>query len=64
HIVRMGFPIHDRVGGQRILSAGYAGTLAFLDRFTNTLLEDKHDSYRQLKKDELKTQEALIEGDE
>jgi len=46
-IVRMGFPIHDRVGGQRILSAGYAGTLAFLDRFTNTLLERKHASYRQ-----------------
>lgn len=52
-IVRMGFPIHDRVGGQRILSAGYAGSLAFLDRFTNTLLEIKNSSYRQLRKEEM-----------
>jgi len=62
-IVRAGFPIHDRVGGQRIFSAGYAGTLAFLDRFTNTLLENKHASYRLLKKEELKKQEAIT-GDE
>lgn len=62
-IVRAGFPIHDRVGGQRILSAGYAGTLAFLDRFTNTLLEQKHASYRQLKKEEMKKQEVSIQGD-
>ncbi len=41
-VVRVGFPVHDRIGGQRILSAGYAGTLAFLDRFTNTLLEQKY----------------------
>ena len=52
-IVRMGFPIHDRVGGQRILSAGYAGSLVFLDRFTNTLLETKNSSYRQLRKEEM-----------
>ncbi len=52
-IVRVGFPIHDRVGGQRILSAGYAGTLAFLERFTNTLLETKYSSYRQLRKEEM-----------
>ena len=45
-MVRVGFPIHDRIGGQRILSVGYTGTLAFLDRFTNTLLEEKYASYR------------------
>ncbi|HEY3420193.1 MAG TPA: nitrogenase component 1 [Methanomassiliicoccales archaeon] len=52
-LVRVGYPINDRVGGQRILSAGYAGTLAFLDRFTNTLLESKYGTYRQRKKQEL-----------
>lgn len=52
-IVRAGFPIHDRVGGQRILSVGYAGTLAFLDRFTNTILEKKFSSYRMARKEEL-----------
>jgi nitrogenase molybdenum-iron protein NifN len=46
-VVRVGFPIHDRTGGQRILSVGYRGTLAFLDRFTNTLLEAKYASYRE-----------------
>jgi nitrogenase molybdenum-iron protein NifN len=58
-IVRVGFPIHDRVGGQRLLSAGYAGTLAFLDRFTNTLLEAKYSSYRQQRKDEMITRGGI-----
>ncbi|GBF33076.1 nitrogenase FeMo-cofactor scaffold and assembly protein NifN [Desulfocucumis palustris] len=45
-LVRIGFPIHDRVGGQRLLSVGYTGTGMFLDRVTNTLLERKHSNYR------------------
>jgi nitrogenase molybdenum-iron protein NifN len=45
-LVRLGFPIHDRVGGQRLLSVGYTGTTMFLDRITNTLLEHKHKNYR------------------
>lgn len=45
-LVRHGFPIHDRVGGQRLLSVGYVGTTMFLDRITNTLLENKYKSYR------------------
>lgn len=59
-IVRAGFPIHDRVGGQRILSVGYAGTLAFLDRFTNTILEKKYASYRTLRRDELLSKIASV----
>ncbi|MBE0068913.1 nitrogenase component 1 [Thermoanaerobacterium thermosaccharolyticum] len=46
-LVRIGFPILDRVGGQRILSVGYTGTLNFLDRITNTLLENKYKTYRK-----------------
>ncbi|WHE07729.1 nitrogenase component 1 [Thermoanaerobacterium thermosaccharolyticum] len=46
-LVRMGFPILDRVGGQRILSVGYTGTLNLLDRITNTLLENKYKTYRK-----------------
>ncbi|MBC8014532.1 MAG: nitrogenase [Sporomusaceae bacterium] len=45
-LVRLGFPIHDRVGGQRLLSVGYTGTMILLDRITNTLLENKYKSYR------------------
>jgi nitrogenase molybdenum-iron protein NifN len=45
-LIRLGFPIHDRVGGQRLLSAGYTGTAMFLDRITNTLLENKYRDYR------------------
>jgi nitrogenase molybdenum-iron protein NifN len=52
-VIRIGFPIHDRIGGQRVLSAGYAGTLAFLDRLTNTLLEAKYATYRQLRREEM-----------
>ncbi|WP_434564332.1 nitrogenase component 1 [Thermoanaerobacterium thermosaccharolyticum] len=46
-LVRLGFPILDRVGGQRILSVGYTGTLNFLDMITNTLLENKYKTYRK-----------------
>ena len=46
-LVRIGFPIHDRVGGQRLLSVGYSGTALFLDRVTNTLLEHKYQRYRR-----------------
>ncbi|BBB92033.1 MAG TPA: nitrogenase component 1 [Methylomusa anaerophila] len=45
-LIRAGFPIHDRVGGQRLLSVGYTGTTMFLDRITNTLLENKYRHYR------------------
>jgi nitrogenase molybdenum-iron protein NifN len=46
-LVRIGFPIHDRVGGQRLLSVGYTGSAMFLDRVTNTLLENKYGNYRR-----------------
>jgi len=45
-LVRLGFPIHDRVGGQRLVAVGYTGTAVLLDRLTNTLLENKYRSYR------------------
>jgi nitrogenase molybdenum-iron protein NifN len=38
-LVRCGFPIHDRIGGQRILHLGYRGTLSLFDSICNTLIE-------------------------
>jgi nitrogenase molybdenum-iron protein NifN len=38
-LVRVGLPIHDRVGAQRIISVGYRGALELLDRITNAILE-------------------------
>jgi nitrogenase molybdenum-iron protein NifN len=38
-LVRIGFPIHDRVGGARLLHIGYRGAQQLADRITNTLLE-------------------------
>lgn len=40
-IIRVGFPIHDRVGGQRILHLGYEGAQALFDLITNTVIEKK-----------------------
>lgn len=40
-LMRVGFPIHDRVGAQRILMMGYRGTMSMIDRITNTILEAK-----------------------
>ncbi len=45
-LVRLGFPIHDRIGGQRILAVGYTGTTMLLDQITNTLLAAKLSRYR------------------
>jgi len=38
-LVRVGLPIHDRVGAQRILTLGYKGAMELIDRITNTILE-------------------------
>ncbi len=42
-MVRVGFPIHDRIGGQRILHLGYGGAQALFDLIANTLIEKKQD---------------------
>lgn len=42
-LVRVGFPIHDRVGGQRILHLGYRGAQELYDSIVNALLEKKQD---------------------
>ena len=45
-LVRVGFPVHDRVGAQRKVFVGYTGSMSFIDRITNALLEQKYSSYR------------------
>ena len=43
-LVRIGFPVHDRIGGARILHLGYRGALALFDRIANTLIERQQDA--------------------
>jgi nitrogenase molybdenum-iron protein NifN len=40
-LIRVGFPIHDRFGGQRLLHLGYRGAQDLLDRIVNAVLEKK-----------------------
>jgi nitrogenase molybdenum-iron protein NifN len=40
-LVRVGFPIHDRFGAQRLAHLGYRGTQQLFDRLINALLEKK-----------------------
>lgn len=42
-IVRCGFPIHDRIGGQRIKHLGYRGTQELFDLIVNELIGYKQD---------------------
>jgi nitrogenase molybdenum-iron protein NifN len=42
-LIRVGFPIHDRIGGQRILHFGYRGAQQLFDSVTNTLLARAQD---------------------
>ncbi len=43
-LVRVGLPIHDRVGAQRIRHLGYRGTQDLFDRVANALIERRQDS--------------------
>lgn len=43
-LVRVGFPIHDRIGGQRILHIGYRGAAQLFDLIVNTFIAAKQDS--------------------
>jgi nitrogenase molybdenum-iron protein NifN len=40
-LIRVGFPIHDRMGGQRILHLGYRGTQTLFDQVVNAILARK-----------------------
>jgi nitrogenase molybdenum-iron protein NifN len=42
-LLRIGFPIHDRIGGARLLHIGYRGAQTLFDRITNTMIEAKQD---------------------
>lgn len=42
-LLRVGFPLHDRFGGQRLLHLGYRGALGLYDTLVNTLLEVKQE---------------------
>lgn len=46
-LVRRSFPIHDRVGGQRLRTIGYSGALSFLDDISNVILSKKETSFRE-----------------
>jgi nitrogenase molybdenum-iron protein NifN len=40
-IIRVGFPVHDRMGGQRILHLGYRGAQNLFDRIVNAVIAKK-----------------------
>lgn len=43
-IIRVGFPIHDRLGGQRVLHVGYEGAHRLFESIANALLEHKQNT--------------------
>ncbi len=43
-LVRVGFPIHDRINGARILHIGYQGAQNLFDGIVNTLLDQRQKS--------------------
>ncbi|WP_321492120.1 nitrogenase component 1 [uncultured Desulfobacter sp.] len=45
-MVRVGFPIHDRIGGSRILHVGYKGAQQLFDNIVNTILTAKQTASR------------------
>ncbi|MDQ1287533.1 MAG: nitrogenase molybdenum-iron protein NifN, partial [Actinomycetota bacterium] len=43
-LVRAGLPVHDRVGGQRLLHVGYRGAQHLFDLIVNTLIGQAQDA--------------------
>lgn len=43
-LIRVGFPIHDRLGGQRVLHVGYEGAHRLFENIVNSLLEYKQNA--------------------
>lgn len=43
-LLRVGFPIHDRFGAQRVLHLGYEGTQNLYDKIVNLLLKQKQEA--------------------
>jgi nitrogenase molybdenum-iron protein NifN len=43
-LIRVGFPIHDRFGGQRILHLGYRGAQVLLDLIVNAVMTRKQET--------------------
>lgn len=43
-LARFGFPIHDRIGGQRLLHLGYEGTQRLFDQWVNALIERRQEA--------------------
>lgn len=43
-LIRIGFPIHDRMGGARIVHVGYRGAQQLFDTITNTMIASRQDS--------------------
>ncbi len=46
-LIRCAFPIHDHVGGQRVRTIGFDGSLYLLDEIANTMLDHTHQTYRK-----------------
>jgi len=43
-LVRLGFPVHDRIDGPRMLHVGYRGAQQLFDRIVNTVIETAQES--------------------
>ncbi|MDR3209599.1 MAG: radical SAM protein [Oscillospiraceae bacterium] len=45
-LIRCAFPIHDHVGGQRVRTLGFEGSLNLLDRAANAMLDKTESGFR------------------
>ncbi|MDI6644568.1 MAG: nitrogenase component 1 [Methanobacteriaceae archaeon] len=46
-LIRIGFPVFDRIGAQRIKIVGYRAGLSLLDLITNTIIEKYYDNLKE-----------------
>lgn len=47
YLLRIGFPIHDRIGAQRQVFTGYLGSMNLLDKVANSIIRNNEKTFRK-----------------
>lgn len=61
HLLRIGFPIHDRIGAQRQVFTGYVGSLNLIDGVANSVIENNEKSFRKTAYDKYFNKSVVLE---
>lgn len=63
YLLRIGFPIHDRIGAQRQVFTGYVGSMNLIDGVANSIIENNEKTFRKVAYDSYFNKSVVTEED-